>query len=213
MNAALLLALFGRKPEQVTVTFNSNTTWTAPAGVTVLATLTGEGTDGQPAVYGVGTVSLIICSGDSEQVGGSTVSRYSAIQTGANEWNKFSGTGTRTVSFQRTRYFTGTDNLTRTTVSSASAVVRGEPIDLQTSSYTGDFTYANVNSTYCRGVIEVRQSASTTGASATAFGKTFPGGAGGPAVQATYLNEPVTPGQSYSIVVPTGATVQITYYV
>lgn len=54
-------------------------------------------------------------------------------------------------------------------------------------------------------------SAATTGASATGFNKTFPGGFGGPAGLTTHLNVPVTPGEPYEIKVPTGGSITITY--
>jgi hypothetical protein len=55
------------------------------------------------------------------------------------------------------------------------------------------------------------------GSPATALGYSFPGGVysggiGYPSVGATYNNIPVTPGTSYSIVVPSGGSVSITYY-
>lgn len=53
----------------------------------------------------------------------------------------------------------------------------------------------------------------TTGASATAFGKVFPGGLGGPATTTTFKNVPATAGASYAIVVPAGGSVTITYSV
>lgn len=52
---------------------------------------------------------------------------------------------------------------------------------------------------------------SYNGASTTAFGKTFPGGVGGPATTTTFTNIAITPGASYSIVVPSGGTLTITY--
>ena len=53
----------------------------------------------------------------------------------------------------------------------------------------------------------------TTGASATAFGKTFPGSTGNVAqTTTTFTNVAVTANASYSIVVPTGGSVTITYY-
>lgn len=52
----------------------------------------------------------------------------------------------------------------------------------------------------------------TTGANTTGFDKTFAGGAGVPAVPATYSNVPVTPNASYSLVVPTGGSLTLTYY-
>ena len=56
-------------------------------------------------------------------------------------------------------------------------------------------------------------SSPTTGASATGFGRTFPGGLGGAAPPTAYSNVPVTPGTSYSITVPSGGSITITYYI
>ena len=52
----------------------------------------------------------------------------------------------------------------------------------------------------------------STGASSTALGYTFAGGAGGAATPVTYNNVAVTSGSSYSIVVPSGGSVTIQYY-
>lgn len=55
-------------------------------------------------------------------------------------------------------------------------------------------------------------SAATTGASTTAFGQSFPGGAGGPATDTTINTIAITPGATYNIVVPAGGSLTITYY-
>jgi hypothetical protein len=52
----------------------------------------------------------------------------------------------------------------------------------------------------------------TTGANASALGYTFPGGVEDSAPTLTYNNVSVTPGTSYSIVVPSGASVTLQYY-
>jgi len=52
----------------------------------------------------------------------------------------------------------------------------------------------------------------TTGAAATGFGKTFPGGTGGPAPTTTFNNVPVTPGASYNLNIPAGGSITITYW-
>lgn len=52
----------------------------------------------------------------------------------------------------------------------------------------------------------------TTGAAATGFGKTFPGGVGGPATNTTFENVAVTPGQAHPLNIPAGASITITYY-
>lgn len=55
------------------------------------------------------------------------------------------------------------------------------------------------------------ESAATTGAATTGFNKTFPGGAGGAASLTSFTNVAVIPGSSYSVVVPSGGTLTITY--
>lgn len=52
----------------------------------------------------------------------------------------------------------------------------------------------------------------TTGASATGFGQTFVGGTGGPATAREVKNVAVTPGGSYQVVVPSGGSIAISYY-
>lgn len=52
----------------------------------------------------------------------------------------------------------------------------------------------------------------TTGAPTTAFGQTFPGGAGKAATDTTINNIAITPGATYNIVVPPGGSLTITYF-
>lgn len=52
----------------------------------------------------------------------------------------------------------------------------------------------------------------TTGASATGFGQTFVGGTGGPATAREVKNIAVTPGGSYQVVVPSGGSIVISYF-
>lgn len=52
----------------------------------------------------------------------------------------------------------------------------------------------------------------TTGASTTGFGQTFVGGTGGAATPSTVTNVATTAGASYSLVIPSGGSLSITYY-
>ncbi|GEM_PF-3957237 len=52
----------------------------------------------------------------------------------------------------------------------------------------------------------------STGASAIGFGQTFVGGTGGPASTREVKNVAVTPGGSYQVVVPSGGSITISYY-
>lgn len=181
MNPLLLLAMFGRKLELQTVTFNANATWVAPAGVTLLASVIGHGVNGTP---------------DTTYTEPST---YTLTTTGTEVFDNGASTGSVT-----------------TTVEPATA----------TSSVPAYFCYpfteytlnGHFNRTFCYEYSKQTipgasgGSPATTGANATGFGITFPGGVGGTAPTTTYNNVAVTPATSYPLVVPSGATIQITYY-
>lgn len=86
--------------------------------------------------------------------------------------------------------------------------------------YLGPFV-ATPGSTVYSGYNQIREytqgfdtggSPGTTGADATGFGFTFPGGVQTAATTFTYNNVSVTSGSSYPVVVPSGATIQITFY-
>lgn len=169
-----MAALIGGSPELVTVQFSAEATWIAPAGVTMLDSLSGKGQDGTPA------------------------------SAGEYGYDKYA-----------------TD--TYYPPSNGTPVVTGPYFVAR---------YANVPSNeipadYCEGVMYQDGSRDetcythsayndslpgSTGANSSAFGYTFPGGVGGPASTLTYGNITVTPGASYSIIVPAGGSVTITYY-
>ena len=52
----------------------------------------------------------------------------------------------------------------------------------------------------------------TFGPDTTAFGKTFPGGYGGPASSASFTQVPVNPGQEYTLVVASGGSLSFNYF-
>lgn len=51
-----------------------------------------------------------------------------------------------------------------------------------------------------------------TGDNTTGFGQTFAGGTGGAATPATYTNVAVTAGQTYTLTIPSGGSLQFSYY-
>lgn len=57
-----------------------------------------------------------------------------------------------------------------------------------------------------------RTEPATNGSASSGFGKTFPGGVGGPASSVTFNDVAVVAGQAYNIVVPTGGSITISYY-
>lgn len=52
----------------------------------------------------------------------------------------------------------------------------------------------------------------STGAATTGFGKSFPGGVGGPATAVTYENIPAVSGDPYVLSIPSGGSLVITFY-
>jgi hypothetical protein len=110
------------------------------------------------------------------------------------------------------------DGGTDQTASQSAGVFDGSPMPSNycdpTVYYTVEQSTVYTDSTKCYSFFATSKTdtTTTTGASTTAFGKTFPGGAGGPATITTFSNVIVTPGASYNIVVPAGGSLTITYF-
>lgn len=211
MNPLLLLAMFGRVPQLQTVTFNSNTTWVCPAGVSLLSSLAGHGQNGTNDSVGTSSAFVMIVT-------------YHASGSGsdpfAQDWDGLGGPvdtardtidegGPFTVDTGNVHaYANGTSSLT---VGSASGTsIAGTAVRVNGGSWhdSGPITNSALSwVSYSANVPGV------AGSNAAGFGKTFAGGAANTAASTTtHTNEPVTPGNSYPIVVPSGATIQITYY-
>lgn len=188
MNPLMLLAMFGRKLELQTVTFNANATWLAPSGVNVLASLAGRGVNGVASTPG---------TPDTTTPGAKTV-HYETILTRKDGTSDYVDGGYGTWS--------GTT----------------QPANTHTTTYIGDsstvYNYQDKYVTYTQDPDTVTPGTPGTpgsyGADASGFGKTFSGGTPSvpTAATTTYTNAAVTSGTNYPVVVPSGATVQITYY-
>lgn len=209
MNPLMLLAMFGRKLELQTVTFNSNTTWVAPAGVTNLATVSGKGTDGSPSYVDTNSADAVIVSYGGTGYGtfgnyGWTDANSVLMAAYGQISGHFSGSFTQAAISQ------GTDNsydVTYSPVSFSGADTGGY------DTFGGWQSSGNIADSGTGTVYWYTNNPGTPGTAATGFGKTFPGGAANTAASVTtYTNVAITPGASYSVVVPSGATVQITYY-
>lgn len=188
MNPLLLIAAFGSRPKVLqTVTFNSNTTWPCPADVALLSAVVGHGTNGVGSTPGTpDTVTP-----------GAKKTHYETIYTRKDGTQEYVDGG----------YGTWTDP---------------KPANTHTTTYIGDFStvynFRDDYVTYTQDPDTVTPgtpgTAGSSGADATGFGKTFAGGTPSAPTAATtsYPNVAVTPGSSNTIVVPAGATIQITYY-
>ena len=222
-----------------TVTFTSSTTWTAPAYLTNLLTMTGYGTNAtSDSVGGTGstTVYRALRSGGS---GGSTTPHdWSEIYNNLQSWISFINTGTSGArsagprpDFRSNLYQINSDNTyinfdTPATPGYGSSATIYFQINSGTNQSdfsvpsSGTITYANTPSS--NGNVKVGYTEvylGENGSAATGVGKTFPGGTynfatgiGGAAPTTNFSNVAVTPGASYSIVVPGGGSISISYY-
>lgn len=201
-----------------TVTFTSNGTWVAPAGVSVVSTMTGYGQDGSPsygsstftynAAPGYGTSAPFAQWGDLYS---SAAATQSALAAAIGNYGPSSFVGAYGIRVQSDNkwdvIYESIEDLSYAIIDTVSAVYAGSGSP-QTSGnivFAGlNFSAWNVSATY--------HAPGFQGAAATAIGKTFPGGFDGPPPTTTYNNVSVTPGTSYSIVVPSGGSVTLQYY-
>lgn len=204
-----------RKPKiPVSVTINANAAWVCPAGVTTVS-LSGKGANGTSEYWEMTAHTMMSCTRSSfNQSGGSVVSKSDAVLDGisaASPMDDGSNHGERFVTWYKVTYTVGPDNLSkRTTPFSTSRRIRG-PISLSWGSESGNITHTPSSLTSVTSTVETKYSG-TTGASSTGFDRTFPGGNQGPATNTEFANVAVTPGNDYSLVIPTGGQITISYF-
>ena len=192
-------------------TFLANDTFIVPAGVRRLEKVEGKGGAGTPGSFGPATLTLMNVATDAFPENGAVVdvdTAYGFFATYAA--NMFSGSGERTVSYDRTTYRVGTDETTVST-NTAQIVTITDGYANNFGDTGGNITQARAANIYYR-VDVTRLSGNTPGASATGFGLTFPGGANGPASITKFEKVTVTPLTSYPIVVPAGGSITIWFF-
>lgn len=215
-----------------TVTFTANGTWTAPTNVSLVTTLYGKGSDGVSDSTAPASADPIFrlffgASGstfgsppplptDYNTIYGYLVSAANQINTGGSGVVSYSipGFGNLSVASNGNwnSYFTPVPNYFPGYAVANTATINWA---LPTSGAISWVGPGNVQ--YNGSVSFTAYYYGNAGSDSTALGYTFPGGAyvaptGYPATPATYTNVSVTPGASYSIVVPSGGQVQISYY-
>lgn len=222
-----------------TVTFTSSTTWTTPAYLSNLVTMSGHGLNATSDDYSPDLDAVYIYRPFREGFSSGTVATHdwSDIYNNLQAWITFFNTGTAgtrspypTDSFFSNAYSINSDNTynyytsprTPTWGSGNKYVQIGTARDSSDFSVptSGTITYANTpaGSKYIRvGYNPVYLG--SDGAASTGFGKTFPGGTynfstgiGGPYPTTNFSNVTVTPSTSYSVVVPSGGSISISYY-
>lgn len=209
----------------VSVTITSTQNYTVPAGVTVLESVVGNGAPGLPAYYDpdiTRTITVARVIGANEGKGTSSVlsnwDRFTLHANGIAQRINAGGSGSDAQGYLSYLQFaqspTGgppSASLTTGSIAWTNAVAgtaAANFISWNPSGAVMDGDNGEARVSYKeRGAYH----AATTGLPASAFGKTFPGGTGGPAVETGHANVPVSAGQTYQITVPTGGVVTITY--
>ncbi len=210
MSRMMLAAMTGR--ETVVQVFTVGNTWTAPLTTNKIRILTGKGEDGIP-VTPTNASALIAevnyyASGSGATGGVETWSGMQFLIGLALDAFNSGGAGSYfhqfVIQYSNTSYTrTNTSTSVPSGVNAGSASMQyGGAWGVPGNAIVGDGT-ATINWQY--------NVPATTGGNATAFGFTFSGGFGVPAVPVTHMELDVTPGAAYTIVVPAGGSVSLTY--
>ena len=178
-------------------TFTAGQTWIAPAGIIELAVLKGKGGSGSPASTNSASARVLYID-DSSVLSAQTLSdAYAhADAQAASILSQLSTTSYGSASFTLREYY-GTQYVFNNG-RSVSSVKKGAGAGL------------NSSKTHVTGL--TKYTAGTTGSSASGYGYTFPGGAGGAAAEVIYNNVAVVAGQSYVLTVPSGGSITIEYW-
>lgn len=198
MTGMMALALLGGSRVVVTQTFTTNTSWVAPAGVTSILTLTGNGVAGTPGGPQPGSILVANVSYQTSGTGAggpaNTWSNMQGLVNNAISTLNSGGSGSVSTALLL-KYANGTEDLFPSSTSYGGAIA-----GTASASYGGGWQSSGaITSSGTASANFLVNTSSTTGASTSAFGFTFPGGTGGPATPVTYTNVVVTPGTSYPI--------------
>lgn len=192
-------------PTGTSYTFPLGTsTWTCPAGVTMLKSAIGKGADGSAGYWGSGWCGETYAQSDSlpgyqGQLNWATV--YAAAAAKADAINA-TGSGTRTISTSVDVWLIGTNNQISSTFSNPiDVLVRGTGTLASMGGAPSAGWVSAPNYMQGWGITIEKYFTGSPGLNTTGFGKGFSGGAGDTAATLTsYTNISVTPGTAYTIV-------------
>lgn len=220
----MLFAAAGSSRALVTETFTSTTAWVAPSGVTSVLIVEGQGSDGTSDYWapnsriGFSNVLSTATAQTNNPVDWSTIKgEVNAMRTTLVN----GGTGIRTYTrTDYTRDISSNGNIgARRTRNVASYTVRGSPgsvFAMGSAPSTGTPTYAQAQAAAGWQVSIETRFPGGAGSAASGFGNSFPGGTysgdiGAVAPVTTFTNVPVTPGTSYTLKIPSGGYITLTY--
>jgi len=220
-----------------TVTFTSSTTWVAPSYVSNLVQMVGRGTNASSDDYSsdVSGTNLYRTFNNANFTNITDTHDWSELYNNLQGWISFINTGTPGTrsanpigTYFSNFYFIRANNTYQVWNNPPAVGTSGDRYfqvgtgaDASTFSVPSSGTITNSNTTNS-GSIAVSYNPVYLGGDGTAstgVGKTFPGGTydfptgiGGAAPTTTFTNVTVTPSSSYSIVVPSGGQIAISYY-
>lgn len=210
-----------------TLTYTSSQSIAIPAGVTSLNYVSGKGADGTPATSGYyepnknQSAYVTSVSGQNNNNGGSVgypggTLYWDYMQSnGSTDVKNINGGGSGTIArYDYTQYSNGY-SLSTSSVAFNNAVP-GSAYTYTSGGWktTGPVVNGDIGFMYVAWQEYgdyVSGDPATTGASATGFGYTFPGGNGGAASPSTFNNVAVVPGQAYQLNIPSGGSITIQY--
>jgi hypothetical protein len=206
-----MAALGGRR--LVTETLTSSQTWVAPLSTSRIETLIGKGQDGTSSSIEPGTALAVVVRYNTSGTGTAPASNtWSNLQGAANGIrDQFNAGGNFSAYWAAyDKYADGTESLVAVGPTAYSAVIAGSA----TLSYTGDWRSSGAVTSSGNAYVLYQYSVTgAPGSNSTGFGFTFFGGSTGTAATPiTQTNVTVTPGASYPLVIPSGGSIQITYY-
>ena len=214
------------------VTFTANGNWIAPASTTSVVTASGKGAAGVSDSLGtVYTSAYAALTGtptppSAPYAQWSTIyNAYTTLLNALSSKSYPSYAPTNSLPYGSFTYVTTNDtwsNDTFTFVGNAYYLTGYGTSILGSPATSGNITYSSLSGVDGWFIDAYGYVPGGVGASSTALGKAFPGGAytgtypngtGQPATTTTFTNIAVTPGASYPIVVPSGGFVTLEYYV
>lgn len=229
--SGIVCALAGSSGANLTsVTFTANGTWVAPTGVSNVISASGKGAPGVSDYVGNVYSGQYYVDAVSQTQGfapyGNWANLYASYTTGLSQIAKtYPAYGPSVFLYfdlylvdsasRWSRSLFSPADLSGTYITGYTATSIGSPAT------SGNMVYSSLTGVDGWGISISGYIAGGAGASSTALGQTFPGGGysgtypngtGTAATTTTFTNVAVTPGNSYSIVVPSGGTVTLQYY-
>jgi hypothetical protein len=213
-------------PRLITQTFTSNTTWVAPGATTNILTMSGYGSAAVADTVTFGVVANHYATNAVSQPTPPFL-LWETIDAGADASaaSIAANSGTNLINMNSKFYFVDSSNNYSFFTSPDATLIVGNSFTkniLGSHPTTGNVLFSQVSAGGFFGwtVSANYATLGSAGTATTGFGKTFSGGTltgtipyrtAVPAPTTTFTNVAVTPGASYSIVVPSGGSLTITY--